>query len=115
MPVAGGRAPPGRGGGRTSAHGIDLSLVTRAPIAKPFNLYAKLGTTYGRTEATSDLRSGLPAGKASGWGASYGVGVGYDLSPGSAIVLEWRRHDFHFTGGRRESVDATSVGYLLRF
>jgi len=102
-----------RAGGRTSAHGINLSVVGRVPLGG-FNLFGKVGTTYGRTNTNS--ASGLIAtGKDKGWGGSYGVGVGFDLTRASSIVLEWERHEFRFSGLGRQSVDSTTLGYVHRF
>lgn len=103
-----------RGGGRTEAHGINLSLVGRVPVG-PVHLFGKVGTTYGRTEVSASALSGIPSGKESGWEGSYGAGVGFDLSPRSSIVLEWARHELRFAGVGKREIDTTSIGYLHRF
>jgi OmpA-OmpF porin, OOP family len=103
-----------RAGGRTRAHGINLSLVGRLPVG-PVHLFAKGGATYGRTEVSADLLSGVSSGKRRGLGASYGAGVGYDFGSNSTVVLEYARHQFHFAGVGREPVESTSIGYVHRF
>lgn len=103
-----------RGGGRTKAHGINLSLVGRIPLGA-VNLYGKLGNLYGRTDSDVSPGSGLTAGKASGWEGSYGVGVGFDITPQSSIVLEWNRYNLNFVGTGRRDIDTTSLGYVHRF
>lgn len=103
-----------RAGGRTRAHGINLSLVGRIPVG-PVNLFAKGGATYGRTEVSADLLSGVSSGKGRGTGLSVGAGVGYDFNRNSSVVLEYGRHDFHFAGVGRKAVDLTSIGYVHRF
>jgi OOP family OmpA-OmpF porin len=103
-----------RGGGNTRAQGVNLSLVLRAPIGQ-FNAFAKGGATYGRTRVTAAPLTGIAEGKASGWGRSYGLGVGFDFTPTSGIVLEWSRNRYHFPGDVRQDVDATSLGYVHRF
>lgn len=103
-----------RGGGRTKAHGLNLSLIGRVPMGR-VNLYGKLGTLYGRTDSDVLPASGLTAGKDSGWEVSYGVGVGFDLAPHSSIVLEWNRYDLNFSGTGRRDIDITSIGYVHRF
>jgi hypothetical protein len=104
-----------RNGGRTEAHGINLSLVGRMPLGA-FNVFGKVGTTYGRTKvSTNALALGATSGKDDGWGASYGVGVGFDLTRSSAIVLEWERHDFRFAGQGKQNIDTTMLGYQHRF
>lgn len=57
----------------------------------------------------------MPTGKDSGWGASYGAGVGLDLTPATSVVLEWARHDFHFAGIGKQDVALTSLGLKYRF
>lgn len=103
-----------RGGGRTSAQGLNVSLLARVPIDR-FNVFAKAGATYGRTRVSAQTGSGIVAGRGSGWGASYGVGAGYDLTDTSGVVLEWERHRMRFAGGSRDNVDALTLGYVHRF
>lgn len=103
-----------RAGGRTEAQGLNVSLVGRLPLQQ-FNVFAKGGTTYGRTKVSADALSLVPAGKDSGWGASYGAGVGLDVTPTTSVVLEWARHDFHFEGVGKQEVDLTSLGVKYRF
>lgn len=103
-----------RGGGRTEAQGINLSLVGRVPLGV-VHLFGKVGGVYGRTEVTASPLSGLATGKASGWEGSYGAGLGFDLSPRSSIVVEWNRYDMRFVGVGKQKVETTSVGYMHRF
>lgn len=104
-----------RQGGTTRGHGINLSLVGRWPVSQSFNLFAKVGTTYSRTEIDVGAGSTEASGDASGWGLSYGVGVGYDFGNRWGLVLQWDRHDMKFAGHGRENVDAASVGLKYRF
>lgn len=103
-----------RGGGRTTAQGLNLSLLARLPVDR-FNVFAKAGATYGRTRVSAQPGSGIVAGRASGWGASYGLGAGYDLTSTSGVVLEWERHRMRLAGGSRDNVDALTLGYVHRF
>lgn len=103
-----------RGGGRTEAYGLYVDFVGRLPMGRAA-LFAKLGTTYGRTTVGADALSGVVAGKDSGWGPNFGFGAEWRFSPQSSVVLEWERHDFHFQGEGREAVDMTSIGYVHRF
>jgi OmpA-OmpF porin, OOP family len=102
-----------RAGGKTNAYGFNLSVVGRMPVGA-VNLFAKAGTTYGRTR-TNGTPGLITTGKDKGWGGSYGLGVGFDVTRNSSIVLEWERHDFRFSGLGRQSVDSTSLGYMHRF
>jgi len=103
-----------RAGGTTRAQGLNLSLLGRVPFGA-FSAFAKGGITYGRTDVSVDPVSLLPTGGDSGWGRSYGVGLGWDVSRNSTVVLEWERHAFHFAGTGRQDVDATTLGYRFNF
>ncbi len=104
-----------RAGGTTRAQGVNLSLMLRAPLG-PISAFAKAGTMYSQTRVSSDPLSGIAAGKRRGWGGTYGVGVGFDLTPTSSVVLEWSRYEVRFPGGGgREDLDMTSLGYVHRF
>lgn len=103
-----------RGGGRSRADGVNFSLVGRLPLGA-FDLFAKIGTLYGRTDVTASPLSGLATGKDSGWEGSVGAGVGFNLSPKSAVVLEWNRYDLNFAGAGRRNINTTSIGYVHRF
>ncbi len=102
-------------GGRTSAQGINLSLVGRVPVGERFSLFGKLGTTYGRTRVSALPGTGVVSGKESGWGPAYGVGVNWDITSNWSAVLEWERARYRFAGGGREGVSATSLGVRYNF
>ncbi len=58
-------------GGTTRAQGVNLSLVGRAPLNEQFDLFGKVGTTYGRTRTSGFSGLGVATGKDSGFGLSY--------------------------------------------
>jgi OmpA-OmpF porin, OOP family len=103
-----------RAGGRTSAQGVNFSLLGRYPMGA-WSAFAKVGTTFGRTEVTADALAGLPTGTSKGWGASFGAGVTYEVARSSALVLEWERHDFKFQGQGKREVQMTTLGYRYKF
>ncbi|MGS5087015.1 outer membrane beta-barrel protein [Hydrogenophaga sp. A37] len=103
-----------RAGGRTRAHGLNLSLVGQIPLGA-VTLYAKAGTLYGETKVTASPLSGLTTGKADGWEPTYGVGAAFNFNPRSAIVLEWNRYDLNFVDVGRRDITTTSLGYMHRF
>lgn len=103
-----------RAGGRTSAQGVNFSLLGRYPMGS-LSAFAKVGATFGRTEVTADSLSGVPTGSAKGWGGSYGAGLSYEVARSSALVLEWERHDFRFQGQGKREVQMTTLGYRYRF
>ncbi|RYX98049.1 MAG: hypothetical protein EOO28_00460 [Comamonadaceae bacterium] len=102
-------------GGTTDAHGINLSLVGRLPLSPSFNLLGKVGTTYGRSETTTSLASGVQGGKETGWGASYGIGAEYSFTPQWSAVLQYDEHNVKFAGQDKERIGATTVGFRYKF
>lgn len=101
-----------RNGGETEAQGVNLSLVGNLPIGEMFNLFAKIGTTYGWTDTTA--RAGFVSGDDNGFGLSYGLGAGVDLTRNWTVQAEWEQHRLKFVSGRDE-VSLLSVGVKYRF
>jgi OmpA-OmpF porin, OOP family len=101
-------------GGETEAHGFNLSLVGRAPLSEQFDLFGKVGTTYGRTRTSGFSGLGVQTGKEDGFGLSYGVGARWSFNPQWAAVIEWESHKFKFSDGD-EAVKMTTVGLQYRF
>lgn len=104
-----------RAGGTTKAQGLNLSLVGKMPLSANFNLLAKIGTTYGRTEVSSNPASGIVAGSESGFGLSYGIGAEYLFSPQWSGVLQYESQDMKFAGDRTDRVGVTSLSARYRF
>jgi len=104
-----------RGGGTSDAQGVNLSLVGRVPLGQAFSLSGRLGSTYGRTEVSSVLASGIRPGKESGFGFSYGLGAEYAFNQNLSAVLRYDEHDLKYIGSGRDSVGVASVGLKYRF
>ncbi len=104
-----------RAGGTTKAQGFDISLVGKLPLAQSFNLIGRLGTTYGRTEVSSNPASGVASGKESGWGLAYGLGLEYAFNPNWSTVLQYDERNLKFAGSGRDKVNTTSLGLRYRF
>lgn len=104
-----------RGGGSTRAQGLNLSLVGKAPVWQSLGVFGKVGTTYGRTETSALLGSGVNNGTDRGFGLSYGAGVSYDFTPRLSATLAWDSHDFRFAGSGRDPVRATSLGLQYKY
>ena len=104
-----------RGGGTTKANGINLSLVGKLPLSQSFNLLGKVGTTYARTDVSSSIASGIPGGKESGFGLSYGVGAEYLFTPAVSAVVQYDEHNMKFAGTSKERVSAATVGLRYAF
>jgi opacity protein-like surface antigen len=98
-----------RAGGRTKADGINLSLIGKMPLSPVFNLLGKVGTTYSRTEVSSNPVSGIVAGSNNGFGLSYGIGVEYGFTPRMSVALQYESSDMKFAGDRNDRVGNTTV------
>ena len=103
-----------RAGGTTRAYGLSVKGVGVMPLTESLSGFAKLGTIYGKTKVTADAGSGVATGSDDGWGASYGLGLSFDLTPQLAGVLEWDQSHMKFAGGR-DHVNSTSLGLKYRF
>jgi OOP family OmpA-OmpF porin len=104
-----------RVGGDTSATGLNLRLVGKAPLGGSFGVFGKIGTTYGRAEGSALAGSGIAAGSERGFGPSYGAGVSFDFNPRVSATLAWDSNDFRFAGTGRDPVRSTSLGLQIRY
>ncbi|MBK9444225.1 MAG: outer membrane beta-barrel protein [Comamonadaceae bacterium] len=104
-----------RGGGRTKADGINISLVGKLPLNPAFNLLGKIGTTYSRTDVSSDPTSGVVAGSEQDFGVSYGIGVEYAFTRNWSAALQFESHDMKFAGDRNDHVAATTLSVRYRY
>ena len=104
-----------RGGGDTKADGFNIGVVGKLPLSPSFYLLGRLGTTYGRTDVSSNIASGVRAGKETGWGASYGIGAEFAFNPQLSAVLQYDMYNLKFAGGNRDSINTTSLGLRYKF
>ncbi|GKT15027.1 outer membrane beta-barrel protein [Acidovorax sp. SUPP2522] len=103
-----------RVGGETKAQGLNLSLVGHLPLSEQFDVFGKVGTTYGRTKTSGNPGFGVTTGDDNGFGLSYGAGVRWAFNPQWAAVVEWERHRLNFADGKSD-VDMTTVGVQYRY
>lgn len=103
-----------RGGGRTEAQSLGLGLRGLLAAGR-WHLFAKLGLEHAQSRVSASPASLLPTGSARGWVGSYGAGVGWDMTPASALVLEWASVELPFAGAGKQAVDNTSVGFVHHF
>jgi opacity protein-like surface antigen len=104
-----------RAGGSTYATAFSISLVGKLPVAPAFNLLGKLGTTYGRTDVSSNPASGIAPGKTTGWGLSYGLGAEYAFSTNWSAVLQYDEYRLKFAGTGSDKISTTSLGLRYNF
>ncbi|MGQ5525059.1 outer membrane beta-barrel protein [Chitinimonas sp. PSY-7] len=104
-----------RNGGQSKAHGANISLVGNLPIGDKFNVFGKVGGTYGWTKTTaSPLLVGYQTGKHSGAALTYGAGLGFDIDRQNQILLEWDRQKFKFKDGDH-AVNLYTAGWKYKF
>ncbi len=102
-------------GGETEAWAVPITLTAGMPIGQRFNVFAKGGGVYARTDVSVDLRDSISeSGHKNGWGWTYGAGATFSLTPAVQIRADWDRHKLDFVGGRRD-VDMLSAGLQVRF
>jgi hypothetical protein len=103
-----------RGGGRTYATGLNLSLVGTTPTlagsAGGLGAFGKIGGIWGRTHTNVGSGSTLAGGTKNDLGLSLGAGLSWDFSPRTSAVLEVDRYWFRFPGSGRDPVNTASIG-----
>ena len=102
-------------GGETEAWAVPITLTAGIPLGERFNLFAKGGGLYARTDVSVDLNDSLSErGNRNGWGWTYGAGATFAITPNVMIRADLDRHRLDFVGGRRD-VDMMSAGVQFRF
>jgi opacity protein-like surface antigen len=102
-------------GGETEAWAVPITLTAGIPIGNRFNVFAKGGGLYARTDVSVDLNDSLSErGSRNGWGWTYGAGATFAVTPNVHIRADFDRHKLDFVGGRRD-IDMLSAGVQFRF
>ena len=102
-------------GGETNAWAVPITLTAGFPIGERFELFAKGGGLYARTDVSVDITDSVSArGDRNGWGWTYGAGASFAITPNVQLRADWDRHRLDFVGGRRD-VDMLSAGLQFRF
>jgi len=101
-------------GGETRAWAATAALTAGVPIGDRFNVFGKLGGLYGRTNVSADPSTLFDTGHKSGWGWTYGLGAGFNLTQNIALRVDWDRYRMDFVGGRQD-LDMASAGLQFRF
>jgi len=104
-----------RGDRQTKSEGFNLGLVGKLTLGPSINLLGHLGTTYGRTDVSSNIASGVTAGKQTGWGGSYGIGAEFAINQQLSAVLQYDEYNLKFSGDTRDRINTTSQGLRYRF
>lgn len=102
-------------GGETEAWAVPITLTAGIPLGTRFNVFAKGGGLYARTDVSVDLNDALSErGSRNGWGWTYGAGATFAVTPNVLLRADFDRHKLDFVGGRRD-VDMLSAGVQVRF
>lgn len=104
-----------RYGGSTKVDGINLSLLGRLPMSANFNLLGKVGTTYSRTDVSTNAANSNLAGSERGFDWSYGVGAEYRLTPQWSATLQYAEHFVKYPATGNERVSSTTLGARFYF
>ena len=101
-------------GGDTKAWAANASLTAGVPIGDRFEVFAKGGAIYGRTDVSASPSTLFHTGRKTGWGGTYGAGAALGLTRTVQVRVDWDRYSMDFIGGRKD-VDLISAGVQLRF
>lgn len=104
-----------RYGGSAKVDGINLSVIGRFPLNSSFNLLGKVGTTYGRTDVSTDAANSSYSGSERGWDWSYGLGAEYLINPQWSAVLQYEEHFVKYPTTGSERVSDTTLGVRYHF
>jgi hypothetical protein len=99
-----------RYGGSTKVDGITLSLLGRLPVSANFNLLGKVGTTYSRTDVSTNAANSNLAGSERGFDWSYGLGGEFVINPQWSATLQYSEHFVKYPTTGNERISATTLG-----
>lgn len=99
-----------RYGGSTKVDGITLSLLGRIPLSANFNLMGKVGTTYSRTDVSTDAANSSLAGSERGFDLSYGIGGELMITPKWSATLQYAEHFVKYPTTGNERISSTTLG-----
>jgi opacity protein-like surface antigen len=104
-----------RGGGHTTARGLDLTLVAGfpLPVGQNTSIFGKLGTSYIRTNVSGGA-AGLSTGRESGWGPRVGIGAQLGITQNWAVRLDADRYRVQFPGSN-QNIDTYMIGAQYSF
>ena len=99
-----------RYGGNSKVDGVTFSLLGRMPVSSSFNLLGKIGTTYSRTDVTTDAANSSLAGSERGFDWSYGIGGELMITPQWGATLQYAEHFVKYPATGNERISSTTLG-----
>jgi OmpA-OmpF porin, OOP family len=103
-----------RGGGKTDADALDLTLMAGVPFANNWSVFGKLGAIYSNVDVSGDA-PGLDTGGTNGWGWRAGVGLQMGLTQNWALRADLDRYELAVPGGGHDNVDTLLIGAQYTF
>jgi hypothetical protein len=99
-----------RNGGSTKVDGLTFSVLGRMPLSTSFNLLGKVGTTYSRTDVSTDSANSALAGSERGFDWSYGIGGELKITPQWSVNLQYAEHFVKYPASGNERISSTTLG-----
>lgn len=100
-----------RGGGHTTARGVDAKLTAGWPIGENASVFGKLGIAYMNTNVSG---SGVAGGHDNKWGPTYGIGAQVGLGKNWAIRGDIDRYRISLPD-HKDNVDTYMIGAQYSF
>jgi OmpA-OmpF porin, OOP family len=100
-----------RGGGHTSARGLDAKLTAGVPIGENSSIFGKLGVAWVHSNVSG---AGLSTGNENKWGPTYGIGAQVGLTKNWAIRGDIDRYRVQFPG-TKDNIDTYMLGAQYTF
>jgi OOP family OmpA-OmpF porin len=100
-----------RGGGHTTARGLDAKLTAGWPIGENSSVFGKLGVAYMSTNVSG---AGLTTGTNDKWGPTYGIGAQVGINKNWAIRGDIDRYRIQLPGSK-DNVDTYMIGAQYSF
>jgi OmpA-OmpF porin, OOP family len=104
-----------RAAGDAPAQGLTFSVLGKTQLTPSLGLYGKLGTTYGRGDATALSALRAAGGADRGFGLAFGAGLSYEFTPRLSATLQWDTTETPVVSGGRDPVRSTSLGLKYRY
>ncbi len=102
-------------GGRTKAFAANITFVAGVPIGDRFDIFAKGGGAYGRTDVSADASTGIATGTKSNFEGTYGVGASYAITRNWQVRADWDRYNLDFVNVGKRDVDTATASLQYRF
>ncbi len=99
-----------RYGGNTKVDAITLSMLGRMPLSQSFNLLGKVGTSYSRTDVSTNAANSSFAGSERGFDWSYGIGGELAVTAQWSATLLYAEHFVKYPSTGVERVSSTVLG-----